>query len=228
MLIKVLAAIMFIITMSHMNGMVPGDVFKKNVDNTRNRTMLTIVDDAIVNHFCNSGGQLPENLNELMALGVKENLDNNFEYQKVNDDTYSLSIKGTKEFSANSGRSLTSNVFDYTRDENGNTIYQGAGSSMWASILYKTDSKGRIIGLEKVSCYTQYDEEGNDTSDYYSADFGNALSKDNVVMKLINLFREAENIDTFAKACNMDSIFESNLIDLIAEDVLESWGIYWW
>ncbi len=210
-----------------MNGMVPGDVFKKNVDNTRNRTMLTIVDDAIVNHFCNSGGQLPENLNELMALGVKENLDNNFEYQKVNDDTYSLSIKGTKEFSANSGRSLTSNVFDYTRDENGNTIYQGAGSSMWASILYKTDSKGRIIGLEKVSCYTQYDEEGNDTSDYYSADFGNALSKDNVVMKLINLFREAENIDTFAKACNMESIFESNLIELIAEDVLESWGFYW-
>lgn len=227
MLIKVLAAIMFIITMSHMNGMVPGDVFKKNVDNTRNRTMLTIVDDAIVNHFCNSGGQLPENLNELMALGVKENLDNNFEYQKVNDDTYSLSIKGTKEFSANSGRSLTSNVFDYTRDENGNTIYQGAGSTMWASILYKTDSKGHIIGLEKVSCYTQYDEEGNDTSDYYSADFGNALSKDNVVMKLINLFREAENIDTFAKACNMESIFESNLIDLIAEDVLESWGFYW-
>lgn len=213
--------------MSHMNGMVPGDVFKKNVDNTRNRTMLTIVDDAIVNHFCNSGGQLPENLNELMALGVKENLDNNFEYQKVNDDTYSLSIKGTKEFSANSGRSLTSNVFDYTRDENGNTIYSGSGSTMWASILYKTDSKGRIIGLEKVSCYTQYDEEGNDTSDYYSADFGNALSKDNVVMKLINLFREAENIDTFAKACNMESIFESNLIELIAEDVLESWGFYW-
>lgn len=228
MLIKVIAAIMFIVTMSHMNGMVPGDVFKKNVDNTRNRTMLTVVDDALVNHFCNSGGQLPETLDGLMALGVKENLDDNFGYTKTGDNTYDLWIKGTKEFSANSGRDLTSNVFDYTKDENGNSIYQGAGSTMWASILYKTDSKGRIIGLEKVSCYTQYDEEGNDTSDYYSADFGDALSKDGVISKLVNIFREAENIDTFAKACNMDSIFESNLIDLIAEDVLESWLGSWW
>ncbi len=211
-----------------MNGMVPGDVFKKNVDNTRNRTMLTIVDDALVNHFCNSGGQLPETLDGLMALGVKENLDDNFGYTKTGENTYNLWIKGTKEFSANSGRDLTSNVFDYTKDENGNSIYQGAGSTMWASILYKTDSKGRIIGLEKVSCYTQYDEEGNDTSDYYSADFGDALSKDGVISKLVNIFREAENIDTFAKACNMDSIFESNLIDLIAEDVLESWLGSWW
>lgn len=231
MLVKVLAAIMFIITMSHMGSIVPADVFKKNVDNTRNRTMLTIVDDAIVNHFCNSGGHLPESLNDLMALGVKENLDNNFVYEVLDDSTYSLKIRGTNESSANSGRSLSSNVFNYSTDEKGNDVTMGTASTMWAAISYKTDSKGHIIGINSIECYAQYDDVGDDISDYYGGDFGdNSVdgSSWNLSNKLQKIFDGVSDLNTFARACGMDDIFDSTLPEIVIEDILESWGIYIW
>ncbi len=225
---------MFIITMSHMNGMVPGDVFKKNVDNTRNRTMLTVVDDALVNHFCNSGGQLPESLNELMALGVKENLDDNFGYTKTGENTYNLWIKGTKEFSANSGRELYCGAYDFSRDEKGKVVDMGTGASMWAIIDYRY-SGDHIVGINSIDCYAQYDDVGEDISDYYGGDFTGSIvdgrgwiSLSSIEGNLEKILNGATDINTFARACGMDDIFDSTLPEIVVEDILESWGIYIW
>lgn len=227
MLVKVLAAIMFIITMSHMNGMVPGDVFKKNVDNTRNRTMLTIVDDALVNHFCNSGGQLPETLDGLMALGVKENLDDNFGYTKTGENTYNLWIKGTKEFSANSGRDLTSNVFNYTKDENGQSIFVGKDSIMHALITYNIDAwTGHVVGIDSIACDVWYEGDRDNASDAYVADFSGIRNGRDVLSVLANfmtVFYGAEEIATYDRACDQDGEIIQWLFEELTDDIKKSW-----
>lgn len=221
MLIKVITALIFIITMSHISSIVPANIFTKNVNNTKNRIMLTIIDDAIINHFCNNSGKLPRELNELNIKSKDELV--NFEYNIIDANTYALKIKNTNEYSANSSRDLKSNVFDFSVDDNGNSIYLGADATMWASIQYKYDKYGHIIGIGNVSCYTMYDTEGKELSDTYDAHFNEALTSSGVFNKLIAIFSEAKNIDTFAKACGMDSIFKTNLISQIAEDVILSW-----
>lgn len=110
MLLRILIAIGVLLILS-IGGNLNYKTGKESLSDAELKNMLTVMDEALVNYYCNHSGNLPDKLDEatVKVLGLKNYDWQQFTYNKGSKN-FTLNVKlsnGKLYPSVNSGKTLT-------------------------------------------------------------------------------------------------------------------------